>query len=506
MRRVVIIGGGITGLAAAHRILERNEGLREHVDVTLLEATAEVGGAVQTQERDGFLLERGPDSFLSEKPATLDLAKRLGLEPHLIETNKNHRRSFIVRQGHLLPVPEGFYLLAPARLWPFVTSGIFSPAGKVRMAMDLLLPRRNMNDNSDESLAQFVRRRLGREALERMAQPMIGGIYTADPEQLSLRATMPRFLEMERTHRSLIRALRGSSPTVREGEGRGQEASGARYSLFLSFDRGMQLLTDKLEKRISNLKSQISNLKSEIADDVPSSQIAIRVNTAVESLSLEHQPLTHVLSPEWKVRTSRNESLAADAVCLALPAFASSRLLRDIDHRLASGLEGISYASSATINLAFKREDIPHALDGFGFVVPFIERRSLMACTFSSVKFAGRAPEGCELLRAFVGGALQPEMLALPEAELISRVRADLHDLLGIERPPLFTEVSRWEQSMPQYHVGHVDRVKRIRERVTSLPRLALAGNAYSGVGIPDCIRSGESAADDLIEELSANV
>jgi len=219
MRRVVIIGGGITGLAAAHRILERNEESRKQVDVTLLEAAARVGGAVQTQERDGFLLERGPDSFLSEKPATLELAKRLGLEPHLIETNKDHRRSFIVRDGRLLPVPEGFYLLAPARFWPFVTTGIFSWPGKARMAMDLLLPRRNMNGNADESLAQFVRRRLGREALERMAQPMVGGIYTADPEQLSLRATMPRFLEMERAHRSLIRAMwkQSRSSTAREG-------------------------------------------------------------------------------------------------------------------------------------------------------------------------------------------------------------------------------------------------------------------------------------------------
>ena len=219
---------------------------------------------------------------------------------------------------------------------------------------------------------------------------------------------------------------------------------------------------------------------------------------------MEQRTSAHDLPPKWKVRT-RHETLEADAVCLALPASASAHLLRDIDDQVASELEGISYASSATINLAYKREDIPHALDGFGFVVPFIEKRSLMACTFSSVKFAGRAPDGCELLRAFVGGALQPEILALPEAELITRVRADLKDLLGIERPPPFTEVSRWEQSMPQYHVGHIDKVKRIRERVASLPRLALAGNAYSGVGIPDCIRSGESAADDLIDALSGH-
>jgi len=496
MKHIVIIGGGITGLAAAHRLLERTRELRKQVQVTLIEASSRVGGIVQTRERDGFLLERGPDSFLSEKPQALELSRRLGLESRLIETNENHRRSFIVRKGRLLPVPEGFHLLAPGSLWPFITSGIFSWQGKARMAMDLLLPRGRVNgaadgntDNSgDESLADFVRRRLGREALERMAQPMVGGIYTADPEQLSLRATMPRFLEMEREHRSLIRALRKQGiPSV--GEEAKSATSGARYSLFLSFDRGMQVLTDKLEERILEYKTQIASGGSP-------PQVSIRVNTTVESLTLEGGDE----SPRWILKTGRNETLTADAVCLALPGHASARLLRTVDAQLASGLDGISYASSATINLAFKRADIPHPLDGFGFVVPFIEKRSLIACTFSSIKFAGRAPDGYALLRAFVGGALQPDMLDLPEADLISRVRDDLRDLLGIERPPVFSELTKWELSMPQYHVGHLEKVQRIEQRVALLPNITLAGNAYSGLGIPDCIRSGETAADQLIE------
>lgn len=370
------------------------------------------------------------------------------------------------------------------------------------MALDLLLPRRQLNGgNTDESLAQFVRRRLGTEALERMAQPMVGGIYTADPEQLSLRATMPRFLEMEREHRSLIRALRkqGRSPAVSRGSEDGgssptldAETSGARYSLFLSFDRGMQVLTDKLEERISNFRFPISN------NTHGEAKAAIRVNTAVESIILEPEALGGDSSPKWKLETSGNETMVADAICLALPAYASARLLRNPDPQLAAELAGISYASSLTINLAYKREDIPHPLDGFGFVVPFIEKRTLIACTFSSVKFAGRAPRGHALLRAFVGGALQPELFELSEAELLSRVREDLRELLGIERAPLFAEVSRWERSMPQYHVGHIERVKRIEERIASLLGLVLAGNAYSGLGIPDCIRSGEAAADNI--------
>jgi protoporphyrinogen/coproporphyrinogen III oxidase len=519
MKQIVIIGGGITGLAAAHRLLERSQEQPEQLQITILEASPRVGGIVQTRQRNGFLLERGPDSFISEKPEALELARRLGLESRLIETNENHRRSFIVRQGRLLPVPEGFHLLAPGRLWPFIWSGIFSWPGKARIAMDLLLPRRSINGNIDgqtdasldESLAHFVRRRLGREALERMAQPMIGGIYTADPETLSLQATMPRFLEMEHKHRSLIIALWKQSKTTNAVEAtteghrekkaaphpsaRMARTSGARYNLFLSFDRGMQLLTDKLAERISDFGSTTSGGEQSAAP-------TIRVNTAVRSLALEREARSTGPAGEatkWKVRTNSNETLEADAVCLALPGRISAQLLSNVDSQLASQLDAISYASSGTINLAYKRADIPHPLDGFGFVVPFIEKRSLIACTFSSVKFAGRAPGDCALLRAFVGGALQPDVLNLPEADLISRVRSDLRDLLGIETPPLFGELTRWDHSMPQYHVGHVEKVQRIRERVALLPHITLAGNAYSGPGIPDCIRSGETAADQLI-------
>lgn len=496
MKHIVIIGGGITGLAAAHRVLECTRDSGSVVQLTLLEAGSRLGGIVRTRERDGFLLESGPDSFLSEKPATLALVRRLGLESHLIETNEQHRRSFVVNRGRLLPVPEGFQLLAPSRFWPFVRSGIFSWSGKTRIALDLLLPKRKTNGaaDPDESLAQFVRRRLGREALERMAQPMVGGIYTADPEQLSLRATMPRFLEMEREYGSLIRALRKQN-----GAGK---TSGARYSLFLSCDRGMQLLTDSLAQRISNFRSDASNLESRASEaskpsgDQQASQSLIRLNTAVESLS---QSDAGSAPGKWLVKTTDAAEILADAVCLALPAYASARLLGGIDATLADELQGIPYESSATINLGYQRRDIPHPLDGFGFVVPFIEGRSLIACTFSSVKFAGRAPQGHVLLRGFVGGALQPELARLSEDQLLARVQTDLRDLLGIERPPLFAEVATWDRSMPQYHLGHLERVQRIQERLASLPGLALAGNAYSGPGIPDCIRSGEQAAEELV-------
>ena len=452
---VVIIGGGISGLAAAHRLLELG------AQVTILEASSRLGGTIQTEQRDGFLLERGPDSFISEKPQAVELAKRLGLESRLVQTNEQFRRSFIVRDGRLRPVPEGFQLLAPSRLWPFITSDIFSVAGKARMAADLLLPRKSTNGTNDESLASFVRRRLGVEALDRMAQPMVGGIYTANPETLSLRATLPRFLEMEREHRSLILAM------LRQGRAQKIGTSGARYSLFLSFDRGVQVLVDAL-----------AQIKADI-----------RFNRRAVGLKRD--------GSSWTITTNDGEQIEAEKICIALPAYTAASLLNG---DLAEKLKQIKYASTATINFAYRRSAIAHPLNGFGFVVPFIEKRSLIACTFSSVKFSERAPEGHVLLRAFAGGALQPDIFALDESEMTARVEADLRELLGINEAPLFVETAKWERSMPQYEVGHLERVNEIEKLTSELPGLALAGNAYRGAGIPDCIRSGEAAADTLMK------
>jgi len=473
-KHIIIIGGGISGLAAAHRLLELSKTNNSPIHLTLLEASPRLGGIVQTTHRDGFLLERGPDSFISEKPEALELARRLGVDSQLIQTNEQNRRSFIVRKGRLRPVPEGFQLMAPSRFWPFLTTDIFSLAGKLRMSADLLLPRRSANGNNDESLASFVRRRLGREALERMAQPMVGGIYTADPEFLSLRATLPRFLDMEQRDRSLILSMWRKARTAKNQTG----VSGPRYSLFLSFDKGMQVLVEALEKSISE------------------PDVEIRLNTKVKSLER-----TGASSSSWQIRTDQNEILEAEAVCLAVPSYIAADLLSDFAPQLSSQLREIEFASTATVNLAYRRADIAHKLDGFGFVVPFIEKRTIIACTFSSVKFKGRAPADHVLLRAFVGGALQPEMLQLDDAEIVNRIERDLNEILGLKSKPLFVELARWNKSMPQYSVGHLARVARIEQEVNKLTSLTLAGNAYSGAGIPDCIRSGEKAAESLIDQ-----
>jgi oxygen-dependent protoporphyrinogen oxidase len=541
-RRVVVVGGGISGLAAAYQLTRGASSHKSAPEVVLVEASPRLGGTLRTHTRDGFLLEGGPDAFISEKPEALELARELGIESRLLETNAERRRSFVVGGGRLRPVPEGFHLLAPSRFLPFVTTDIFSWAGKARMSLDLFLPRRagardsgsgGSDDDDDESLAAFVRRRFGREALARMAQPMVGGIYTADPERLSLRATMPRFLDMERAHRSIILAMWRARRRAAAGDVDTRGTSGARYSLFLSFDNGMQTLADALAAALPPSTARLDTTVEAIDFDPQTRQWNLRLGAgdnragggattgdemmsggaingeAINRGAINGEATNGGVANSGATSggaTGGGATIAADALCLALPAYAAARLLGGVDAELAAELAAIPYASTATVNLAFRRRDIPHPLDGFGFVVPFVERRSTLACTFSSVKFAGRAPEGHALLRAFVGGALQPEMYALDEEHIVAAVLGDLRALLGVERAPLFAHVERWPRSMAQYHLGHLARVARIHRRLRQFPTLRLAGNAYGGAGIPDCIRGGRTAASELSKQLSPDI
>ena len=463
--RLVVIGGGIAGLSAAHRAVERARASGQRLDLTLLEAGDRLGGIIQTERRDGFLVECGPDSFISDKPWGLALCRRLGIEDRLVGTNDRFRTAFVAFGGRLHPLPEGFQLMAPTRLTSLLRSSLFSWRGKLRMAMDLVLPR---GGDSDESLGAFVRRRLGREALERVAQPLIGGIYTADPDSLSLAATMPRFLEMEREHRSVILAMRRAG---RRAPAAASGTSGARWSLFVTFKDGMDELVQALAGRLP-----------------PG---AVRLKERVTALE---RP-----GAGWRVATAAGTTVDADAVILTTEAYQAARLLRSADPALGHLLEDIPYASSATITLAYRREAIRHPLDGFGFVVPQVERRPVIAGTFSSVKYPGRAPEGQVLLRVFVGGALNEAAVEADDAALTASARAELAALLGAEGEPLFARVNRYVKAMPQYEVGHLTRVEAIESAARRLPGLALAGGAYRGVGIADCVRSGEEAAERLL-------
>jgi oxygen-dependent protoporphyrinogen oxidase len=460
--RVVVIGGGIAGLAAAHRVVERARERGAAVEVVLLEAGRRLGGTITTERVDGFTIEGGPDAILTEKPWAVALCERLGVADRLVGTREGERRTFVASRGRLLPLPEGFLLLAPTDLGALAASPLFTWRGKLRMALDLVLPRGLAT--ADESLADFVRRRLGREALERVAQPLVGGIYTADPERLSLAATMPRFRDLERRHRSLILGLRATARGA-------ATASGARYGLFVAPADGMAALV------------------AAVARALPEG--VVRLGAAVEGLART--------DGAWRLRAG-GVALTADAVVVAAPAWAASALLAPLDPELGRALGDIEYASSATVALAYRTADVGEHLRGFGFVVPAVEGRALLACTYASRKFPGRAPEGHELVRGFVGGALRPATLELDDRTLVATVERDLAELAGIRANPLLTRVHRWPRAMPQYAVGHLARVEAIEARAAALPGLALAGAAYRGVGIPDCVKSGETAADALME------
>lgn len=467
---IVIVGGGIAGLAAAYRLEELSREREQPLRFTLLEAGDRLGGVIETEQRDDFLLELGPDSFISEKPWALALCRRLGLESELIGTNDEHRATFVVHQGKLEPLPQGFMLLAPTQLGPLMRSRIFSWPGKLRMALDITLPRAKGQD--DESLGSFVRRRLGREVLERIAQPLIGGIYTADPDELSLAATMPRFLQMERDYRSVIYGLwRAARRNPQTAKG----TSGARWSLFVTLQTGMQRLVSTLTER---LPSGI------IHQSCPVTSVRCQPGNTPETGS------------RWNVECGDGSTLHADGLVLATPAFASAQLVRGLDRSLSQQLSRLTYSSAATVNMAYRRDQIPHPLNGFGFVVPRVEQRSIIAGTFSSVKYAGRAPSDHTLLRTFVGGALQAELFERDDAEIRALVRSELQQLLGIEAEPLLTRIARYPRSMPQYRVGHLQLIDEIEKQATVHPGLALAGNAYRGVGLADCVRSGEAAAE----------
>jgi protoporphyrinogen/coproporphyrinogen III oxidase len=470
MKRIVVIGGGIAGLAAAHRIVELNAERSSPIEVVLLEASSRIGGAIATERVGDFLVEGGPDSFITEKPSALRLCERLGLAPRLVSTQSANQQIYVVRRGRLEALPEGFFLLAPTRLWPFLQTPLFSWSGKLRIAAEIMLPR---GQSADESLGAFVRRRFGREALERVAQPLIGGIYASDPDRLSLNATMPRFHDMERQHGSVIRAM--WSEQRRRARQR-ESGSGARWSLFVTLAGGMYEMVEAMAKHF------------------PDGSLRLDAS-AVE--------LKRTDTNKWDIVLADGSVIAADGVVLAAPASQTASMLKSIAQDAASDLQQITYASTATVSFAYRSEDFPKQPDSFGFVVPAIERRKIVACTFSSLKYPGRAPRSHILLRAFVGGALQPELFDADDATMESNVRSELSRLLGVTAQPQFSRLWRHPNSMPQYHVGHPARVQRIESSLSSFSTLALAGSAYHGVGIADCVRTGEEAAEKVFGSLA---
>jgi oxygen-dependent protoporphyrinogen oxidase len=458
---VLVVGGGISGLSAAEALVRADERAR----VTVIEATGRLGGIVGTERADGFVMERGPDVVVAAKPATRALCERVGIGDRLQGTRT--RGAYVYRAGSLRRLPAGLSGLMPTRLAPLATSGLLSPRGLLDVALE---PWRAAPTTgaADESLEAFVVRRMGREAYDRLVEPLLTGIYAGDGARLSLAATFPQLRALEREHGSLLRGLRArgaASPA----------ATSATGSAFFSMPTGLEELIEALERALA-----------------ATGRVTIRRGAPVRAL---RGPGGAGESGIAAVRLADGATLTGDAIVLALPVREAAVLLAPLDTALARDLRGIPLGSTATVTLAYPTRDVPRALDATGYVVPRAEGRAVMACTWASSKLPGRAPDGMALFRLFLGGARRPELPVQDDDLLLAHARAELREVLGVTAAPRLTRVTRWLDAMPQYEVGHAGRVARIEGRLAAFPWLALAGNAYHGVGVPDCIRSGEAAA-----------
>jgi oxygen-dependent protoporphyrinogen oxidase len=493
--RTAIIGGGIAGLAAAYELeLARGaENLVQHpaVEYTLFEARERLGGSLATEIVGGAVLERGPDSFLTEKPAAAALCRELGLGGELIPSNDAARKTYIVVNNRLVALPDGLMFLVPTKLIPTALTRLFSLRTKIRMGLELLHPPRP-SGLPDESVATLVERHFGAEAVERLADPLLSGIFGGDATKLSARTVLPRLVEMESEYGSLTRGMlaahskmRSRAKAAAENSGNTSASSnfgGAPRAIFTTLRGGMQQLIDALAARLD-----------------PAS---VRLGTAVSGLKR--------VADGWMVEAGGAWE-HYDVVIVASPAWAAGALLAPVDAALGEELSAIPYSSSITVNLIYEEAKLGRLPDGFGFLVPAVEGRAMLACTFVHRKFLGRTPTGKVVLRAFLGGMRNESLLAETDTELAVTVRRELREILGddvvgLAVEPEHAQVSRWQRAMAQYAVGHQERRQRIAAQVAALPGLRLAGNAYDGIGIPDCIRLGRQAAKELVAETARGV
>jgi protoporphyrinogen/coproporphyrinogen III oxidase len=478
--RTAILGGGIAGLAAAYE-LEKARAAGADVEYTLFEARERLGGSLASGIVNGAVLEYGPDSFLTEKPAAAELCRELGLADQLTPSNDGARKTFIVVRNRLVPLPDGLMFLIPTKLIPTATTRLFSLGTKIRMGLELLHPPRP--GVADESVAALVERHFGPEAVDRLADPLLSGIYGGDATQLSARTVLPKLVEMEAQFGSLTRGMLAAhrqmrarvAAAQRQGVPPGGVVRRGSRGIFTTLRGGMQQLVDAVEARLQ-----------------PN---WIRRSTPVEAVERT--------ANGWTV-TAGGSTRIYDAVIMASPAWVVGALLRGVDPVLSEELTAIPYSSSITVNLIYDETQLGGLPEGFGFLVPASEGRSMLACTFAHRKFLGRTPTGKVVLRAFLGGMKNEELMNESDDVLIGTVRRELTQILGeriVDRGalPEHAQVSRWRRAMAQYAVGHQERMQRIKARAVELPGLKLAGNAYDGIGIPDCIRLGRQAAKELV-------
>jgi protoporphyrinogen/coproporphyrinogen III oxidase len=460
--RIAIIGGGISGLSAAYTLEERRRSGVD-VDYILYESSPRLGGVLRTEYIDGCIVEAGPDSFITEKPWATDLCRALGLGDQLIGSNDADRKTYILTKGRLVEMPDGLMFMVPTKILPTGMSPLFSWKTKLRMTRELFHPPRAVDH--DESVAAFVERHYGSEMVDRLADPLLSGVYGGEAASLSVRAVLPRFAEMERKHGSLGRAMLAARKKIFAGPRKPSPP------LFTSLKNGMQHLAETVVSRLT-----------------PASLLT---NVQVQAIQRE--------AGSWVVSAGL-QSDQFDGVIVALPAPAAADVLRMVSPELSTELAAIQYSSSITVGLGYDRDVRETLPPGFGFLVPRSEGKKLLAATFVHNKFPHRAPDDRALLRCFFAGRNAEDVWSLPDYQIIGVVRNELHQILGLRAEPLFARVYKWKSAMAQYGVGHLERLNRMERLRQQLPGLALAGNAYSGIGVPDCVRTGRDAAKHLVE------
>ncbi|MCU1272280.1 MAG: protoporphyrinogen oxidase [Acidobacteriaceae bacterium] len=475
MKRIAIIGGGVSGLSAAYA-LQKHVYRAAEIDYVLFEAGPHFGGVIHSERVNDFLIEAGPDSFLTEKPWAAELCRELGLGDQLIASSDAERRTYIFVNGRLVPLPEGLMFMVPTDLAATFLSPLFSWPTKLRMIREWFY--RPSLDVPESTVAEFVERHYGREMVERVADPLVVGVYGGGADELSASSVLARFVEIEVRQGSLGRAMVASrklqSLSAEQGFAGQPRAAVPTRSLFTSLKGGMQTMTDAMLAQIP--------------------ESARRMNTPVAAVTPE--------SGKWLV-ASRGRTEEFDAVIIATPAYTAAELLRNDVPQLSSELEAIRYSSSVTVALAYDEKTLASLPAGFGFLVPRTENKRILACTFVHNKFPNRAPSDSALLRCFLGGSRDEEILQSPDAEIVATVRRELEEILGFTTEPSFVKIYKWRKAMAQYGVGHKTRVELVRKAISSMPGLSLAGNAYNGIGIPDCVRSGSEAAAKILVDLA---
>jgi oxygen-dependent protoporphyrinogen oxidase len=464
MKRIAIIGGGISGLSAAYTLEEKRQS-GTPVEYVLFESSPRLGGVLVTDHVDGCIIEAGPDSFLTEKPWAADLCRKVGLGDQLIGSNDSDRKTYILTKGKLVELPDGLMFMVPTKIIPTVLSPLFSVRTKLRMAAEWFHPPHKATE--DETVAQMVERHYGSEMVDLLADPLLSGVYGGEASQLSVRAVLPRFADMEAKHGSLGRAMLSARMKLAAA------TKAPALPLFSSLKDGMQQMVDAVVACLN-----ASSLKTSV-------------------------PVQSVIRQDngWTV-SAGYETDHFDALIMAIPTQAAAAVVQAADKDLSRDLGGIQYSSSVTVTLGYDEKVRASLPPGFGFLIPRSEGHRMLAATFVHNKFPHRAPQNRAIVRCFLGGARDEQILQVSEPGILEIVRSELREIIGLNAEPLFARVYKWKSAMAQYSVGHLERLQRIELLRQKLPGLALAGNGYNGIGVPDCVRSGAEAAGKVLAEM----